>query len=91
MLNPVQGLDIFKIQFFVLHNTYTISVPLFTCYFLRYNKHKKVAYMSIGYHDCNPQSLAESVVRLMYLRVYDNRDSSSNVCLPVQPSVCEAF
>ena len=31
---------------------------------------------SIGYHNRNPQSLCESVGRLMYLRVYDSRDTS---------------
>ena len=33
------------------------------------------AHRSIGYRNRNPQLLAESVTRLMYLRVYDNRDS----------------
>ena len=31
---------------------------------------------SIGYRNCNPQPLADSSARLMYLRVYDSRDSS---------------
>ncbi len=31
---------------------------------------------SIGYHHHNPQPLTDSTVRLMYLRVYDNRDRS---------------
>jgi hypothetical protein len=31
---------------------------------------------SIGYRNRNPQPLAESTTRLMYLRVYDSRDSS---------------
>ena len=35
------------------------------------------AHRSIGYHNI-PQSLVESVVRLMELRVYDRRDSSCN-------------
>ncbi len=34
----VRGLDILKIQFFILHNTDTISFPLFNSRFLRYNK-----------------------------------------------------
>ncbi len=34
------------------------------------------AHRSIGYRNRNPQSLAESAVRLMHLRVYDSRDSS---------------
>ena len=34
------------------------------------------SHRSIGYRNRNPQLLAESVERLMYLRVYDNRDSS---------------
>ncbi len=34
------------------------------------------AHRSIGYRNRNPQSLADSVVRLMHLRVYDTRDSS---------------
>ena len=33
----VRGLDILKIQFFVLHNSDTISFPLFNFHFLRYN------------------------------------------------------
>jgi hypothetical protein len=31
---------------------------------------------SIGYRNLNPQSLSESVTRLMYVRVYDSRDRS---------------
>jgi hypothetical protein len=50
------------------------------------------AHRSIGYHNHNPQSLSESVVhteRLMYLRVYDSRDSS---CKPVPSlSVCDSL
>jgi hypothetical protein len=34
------------------------------------------AHRSIGYRNRNPQLLGESTVRLMYLRVYDIRDSS---------------
>jgi hypothetical protein len=34
------------------------------------------AHRSIGYRNRNPQPLADSAARLMYLRVYDNRDSS---------------
>jgi hypothetical protein len=34
-------------------------------------------------HTHNPQLLAESVERLMYLRVYDTRDSSPVWTLPV--------
>jgi hypothetical protein len=34
------------------------------------------SHRSIGYRNRNPQSLIESAVRLMYLRVYDNRDNS---------------
>jgi hypothetical protein len=94
------------------------------------------AHRSIGYRNRNPQLLAESAARLMYLRAYDSRDSSRQsvpspslcyllthdtiltitqvlwflecltwstvsccvitrtrltVCLPVQPSVYEAF
>jgi hypothetical protein len=44
------------------------------------------AHRSIGYHNHNPQTLSESVTRLMYLRVYDSRDSS---CQPAtSPSLC---
>jgi hypothetical protein len=35
----VRGLDILKLHLFVLHNTYTMSFPLFRSRFLRYNKH----------------------------------------------------
>ena len=35
----VRGLDILKLQLFVLHNTCTMSFPLFSSRFLRYNKH----------------------------------------------------
>jgi hypothetical protein len=34
------------------------------------------AHRSIGYRNRNPQLLAESAARLMYLRVYDSRDGS---------------
>jgi hypothetical protein len=34
----LRDLDIFKLQLFVLHNTDTISFPLFNSLFLRYNK-----------------------------------------------------
>ena len=34
----MRGLDILKLQLFVLHNTDTISFPLFSSPFLRYNK-----------------------------------------------------
>jgi hypothetical protein len=47
------------------------------------------AHRSIGYRNHNPQSLAESVVRLMYLRVYDTRDSSRQT-VP-SPSLCYSF
>ena len=41
---------------------------------------------SIRYRNRNPQLLAESAARLMYLRVYDSRDSS---CQPApSPSPC---
>jgi hypothetical protein len=38
----VRGLDILKLQLFVLHNTDTISFPLFSTRFLRYNKQQKL-------------------------------------------------
>jgi hypothetical protein len=44
------------------------------------------AHRSIDYHNRNPQSLAESDVRLMYLRVYDSRDSSRQPA--PSPSLC---
>jgi hypothetical protein len=46
------------------------------------------AHRSIGYrnHNRNPQSLSESTARLMYLRVYDNRDSSRQTA--PSPSLC---
>jgi hypothetical protein len=34
------------------------------------------AHRSIGYRNLKPKSLTDSVTRLMYLRVYDNRDTS---------------
>ena len=34
----VRVLDILKVHLLVLHNTYTISFPLFSSRFLRYNK-----------------------------------------------------
>ncbi len=37
---------------------------------------------SIGYRKLNPQPLTESVTRLMYLRVYDNRDKSRSLHPP---------
>jgi len=40
----------------------------------------------IGYHNHNPQPLAESSVRLMYLRVYDSRDTSRQSA--PSPSLC---
>ncbi len=40
------------------------------------SKRRMSAHRSIGYLNYNPKSLSESVVRLMYLRVYDNRDTS---------------
>ena len=38
------------------------------------------AHRSIGYRNRNPQPLADSPARLMYLRVYDSRDSS-RICM----------
>jgi len=38
----VRGLDILKLQLFVLHNTDTISFPLFTSRILRYNKQQLI-------------------------------------------------
>ncbi len=58
----------------------TLVPPLSPCSSLTH------AHRSIGYHNRNPQSLAESVTRLMYLRVYDNRDRS-NQSAP-SPSLC---
>ena len=45
------------------------------------------AHRSIGYRNRNPQPLAESAARLMYLRVYDIRDSSRQPA-PSSPSLC---
>ena len=44
------------------------------------------AHRSIGYRNRNPQLLAESAARLMHLRVYDNRDSSHQSA--PSPSLC---
>jgi hypothetical protein len=44
-----------------------------------------LAHWSIGYRNRNPQPLAESSVRLMYLRVYDSRDGSR------QPAPCPSL
>jgi hypothetical protein len=51
----------------------------FLCYSLTH------AHRSVGYRNRNPQPLTESDSRLMYLRVYDSRDTSrQSVCtLPV--------
>jgi hypothetical protein len=43
------------------------------------------AHRSIGYRNRNPQLLAESTVRLMYLRVYDSRVSGRNPTLIFLP------
>jgi hypothetical protein len=40
--SSVRGLDILTIHLFVLHNTDTISFPVFSSRFLRYNKQKPV-------------------------------------------------
>jgi hypothetical protein len=37
--------------------------------------HRSIGYHN-GYHNRNPQTLTESTVRLMHLRVHDNRDNS---------------
>ena len=44
------------------------------------------AHRSIGYRNRNPQPLTESAARLMYLCVYDSRDSSHQSA--PSPSVC---
>ena len=44
------------------------------------------AHRSIGYRNRNPQPLAESAARLMYLRVYDSRDTSRKPA--PSPSLC---
>jgi hypothetical protein len=44
---------------------------------------------SIGYRNRNPQSLTDSSVRLMYLRVYDSRDSSRQPA--PSPSLCSSL
>ena len=44
------------------------------------------AHRSIGYRNRNPQPLADSAARLMYLRVYDSRDSSRQPA--PSPSLC---
>jgi hypothetical protein len=44
------------------------------------------AHRSIGYRNRNPQLLTESAARLMYLRVYDSRDSSRQPA--PSPSLC---
>jgi hypothetical protein len=53
---------------FMINNSPTCTPSL--CYSLTH------AHRSIGYRNRNPQPLADSATRLMYLRVYDNRDSS---------------
>jgi hypothetical protein len=47
------------------------------------------AHRSIGYRNRNPQILTESSVRLMYLRVYGNRDSSHHPA--PSPSLCSSL
>jgi hypothetical protein len=47
------------------------------------------AHRFIGYRNRNPQSLADSVARLMNLRVYDNRDNSHQSA--PSPSLCYSF
>ncbi len=47
------------------------------------------AHSSIGYRNRNPQLLAESAARLMYLLVYDSRVSSHHP--PPSPSLCYLF
>jgi hypothetical protein len=53
-----------------LHATHSHMHTGPACYSLTH------AHRSIGYRNRNPQPLADSSVRLMYLRVYDIRDSS---------------
>jgi hypothetical protein len=43
----------------------------------------------IGYRNRNPQLLAESAARLIYLRVYDSRDSSRQPA--PSPSLCSSL
>ena len=45
-----------------------------------------LAHRSIGHRNRNPQPLAESSTRLMYLRVYDSRDTSHQS--ETSPSLC---
>ena len=42
-LNRVRGLDFLKLQLFVLHNTDTVSFPLSSSRFLRYDKHPQLS------------------------------------------------
>ncbi len=81
----MRDLDILKLQLFVLHSTDTISFPLFSPRFLRYNK-QQYKYSVNNYRNI-PQTLTESVTRLIYLRVYDSRASSSKPA-PSPSSLC---
>ncbi len=47
------------------------------------------AHRSICYRNCNPQPLAESSARLMYLCVHDSRDNSRQSA--PSPSLCYKF
>jgi hypothetical protein len=77
----VRGLDILKLQLFVLHNTDTISFPLFSSRFLRYNKQnisylngpEPIAFLSLAV-DASGR-LYDDFIRLLFLQA--QRDESA--------------
>jgi hypothetical protein len=71
----------------ILHDLFT-TVNLTVEYHVHYHyprAPRTQAHRSIGYLNHNPQVLTESTVRLMYLCVYDSRDTSRQP--PPSPSL----
>ena len=64
--------DHLHLRVYDIRDTSHLTVPSPFLYYSLTHTHR-----FIGYRNRNPQSLTESSVRLMYVRVYDSRDRSS--------------
>jgi hypothetical protein len=59
----VRSLDILKLQRFVLHNTDTISFPISSPRFLRYNKHTFLSHLAPRYAATKKKEEEEQALR----------------------------
>ena len=90
----MRGLDILKLHLFVLHNTSTISFPLFISRFLRYNKQffSKLQYdgkiESVKMKSDSNESNHVSLRQMMYTGIPYGTNYFLSLFFPLSPLCC---